>query len=59
MAEIKITRRCKENDCKQQFSISQGEALWYKEQSLELPKRCPDCRKRNSAKKCCETEQKI
>ena len=51
MSEVKITRKCKEQDCKQEFSISQEEANWYIEKQLAMPKRCPDCRNRNKQRR--------
>lgn len=31
-------------DCKKRFIITEGEANWYKEKGLKLPKRCKECR---------------
>lgn len=43
---VTITRTCKEENCKKEFTISAAEANWLKEKGLELFKRCPECRKR-------------
>lgn len=46
MADMTITRTCKEKECKKSFSISAEEAKWLKDKGLELYKRCPECRKK-------------
>lgn len=33
-------------DCGQEFTVSEEEAKWYKDKGFEMPKRCPDCRKK-------------
>jgi hypothetical protein len=48
---ITITRNCKEKTCKKPFTISEEEAKWLKDKGLELPKRCPECRKRRREEK--------
>ena len=30
--------------CGKQFEVTEGESQFYKDRSLELPKRCPECR---------------
>ena len=40
----RVTKICK--DCKKPFDISFEEIEWLKTKSLEVYKRCPDCRKR-------------
>lgn len=38
------TIECK--DCKATFTMTEEEMKWYKDHDFELPKRCPDCRKK-------------
>lgn len=44
MRRIDITVECK--DCGAKFVVTGGEQQFMFEKGLELPKRCPDCRKR-------------
>jgi len=41
-------------DCGDTFSVTEGEAAWYVERNLNLPRRCRDCRlakrERNAAR---------
>lgn len=43
-------RRCKCKDCKKLFYMDAGEVDFYKRKKLDIPKRCPDCRKARKAK---------
>ena len=36
-------------DCNKQFTLSEGEILYFLEQKLHLPKRCAGCRKEPAA----------
>ncbi len=54
-----ITRTCKEENCKKEFTISVEEAKWLKEHELELFKRCPECRKRRREEKKKEEGAKV
>ncbi len=31
-------------DCKTEFTVTEGEALYFGQRGLELPKRCKQCR---------------
>ena len=41
-----INRSCKQ--CGKEFNLTDSEIQFYKSKSLELPKRCSDCRKKNN-----------
>ena len=41
-----INRTCKQ--CGKEFNLTDSEIQFYKSKSLELPKRCSDCRKKNN-----------
>lgn len=38
-----VIKKCKE--CNIDFTISEPEQKWYKDQGFKLPERCPACRK--------------
>lgn len=40
-----MEKTCKECGCS--FELTEGEIDFYRQKGLELPKRCPDCRKKN------------
>lgn len=44
-----MIRKCV--DCGKAFEITDGEKGFYESKGLELPKRCPECRKRRREKK--------
>jgi DNA-directed RNA polymerase subunit RPC12/RpoP len=49
MDTMNIHRTCV--NCGEPFQITPGEAEWLREKNYDLPKRCPDCRAKNRAKK--------
>ena len=44
-----ITRVCK--DCGVEFVITEQNQKWFEDHGLQLPVRCPDCRKKRKAAK--------
>lgn len=38
-------------DCGKLFTITAKETQWYNEKGFALPKRCPECRRKNRAER--------
>lgn len=53
-AAVRERRQCKE--CGTTFLITETEAEWYENRGLELPKRCPDCRRKRREASLLRTE---
>ena len=47
--EVVETRRCSEPGCRQIFTITRGDKAYLDSKKYQLPKRCPECRKKSGS----------
>lgn len=46
------------NDCGKMFKLTASEQIFFKTRSLNLPKRCPDCRRKKKERALSEEESR-
>ena len=48
-------RTCR--DCSEEFVIVENEAKWFEDRDMQLPKRCPNCRRKRRAEREAESKK--